>query len=121
MADNEDSIVTVTHGVASPGDAPAAATRRMYVSLFGALGLHCRERPLLVDVPVGATVAEVIEVLGRRLGPAFLEGVMETTREKSRCCRIFVNGSQVELEARLPGGNAAPRVELIVLTAFEGG
>jgi hypothetical protein len=121
MADNEDSIVTVTHGVAYPGGAPAAVTQRVYVSLFGALGVHCRERPLLVDVPVGATVAEVIEVLGRQLGSAFLEGVMETTREKFRCCRIFVNGSQVELEARLPGGSAAPKVELIVLTAFEGG
>jgi hypothetical protein len=121
MTDDEDSIVTVTHGVTPPGGAPAAATRRVYVSLFGALGVHCRERPLLVEVPVGATVAEVIEVLGRRLGSAFLEDVMETSREKFRCCRIFVNGTRVGLEARLPGGSATPEVELIVLTAFEGG
>jgi len=121
MADNEDSIVTLTPGVACSGGAPAAATRRVQVSLFGALGVHCRERPLLVDVPVGATVAEVIEVLGRRLGSAFLEDVLETTGEKCRCCRIFVNGSLVELEARLPAGSAAAKVEFIVLTAFEGG
>ena len=121
MADNEDSIVTVTHGVAYPGGVPAALTQRVYVSLFGALGVHCRERPLLVDVPFCATVTEVSEVLGRRLGSAFLEGVMETTGEKSRSCRIFVNGTRVELEYRLPGSNATPKVELIVLTAFEGG
>ncbi len=121
MADNQDSIVTLTPGVACPGSAPAAAMQRVSVSLFGALGVHCRERPLLVDVAVGATIAEVIEVLGRRLGPAFLEDVMETGRDKCRCCRIFVNGAQVELEARLPGGSAPPKLELIVLTAFEGG
>jgi hypothetical protein len=121
MADNEDSIVTVAHGVAFPRGVPAAKTQRVSVSLFGALTRHCRERPLLVDVPFGATVAEVIEVLGRRLGSAFLEDVMETTGEKVRNCRIFVNGARVELEARLPGGNTAPKVELIILTAFEGG
>jgi molybdopterin converting factor small subunit len=121
MADNGDAIVAVTPGVAYSVGVPTAKTQPVSVSLFGALSRHCRERPLLVEVPLGATVAEVIEVLGRRLGSAFLEDVRETTGEKFRTCRIFVNGTRVEFEARLPGGNAVPKVELIVLTAFEGG
>lgn len=121
MADNGDSIAAVTHSVAYSAGVPTAKTRPVSVSLFGALSRHCRERPLLVEVPVGATVAEVIEVLGCRLGSAFLEDVRETSGEKFRTCRIFVNGTRVEFEARLPGGTAAPKVELIVLTAFEGG
>jgi molybdopterin converting factor small subunit len=121
MADDADSIAAVAHGEAYSGGVPAAATQPVSVSLFGALSRHCHERPLLVEVPAGATVAEVIEALGRRLGSAFLEDVRETSGEKFRTCRIFVNGTRVEFEARLPGGRATPRVELIVLTAFEGG
>lgn len=121
MADSGDSITAVTRGVANSAGVLTAKTQPVSVSLFGALSRHCRERPLLIDVAVGATVAEVIEALGHRLGSAFLEDVRETSGEKFRTCRIFVNGMRVEFEARLPGGSAAPKVELIVLTAFEGG
>jgi hypothetical protein len=99
----------------------AVAMQRVHVSLFGALAVHCRQRPLRVDVPAGATVAEVIDVLGRRLGSGFLDGVLEHTGEKFRYCRIFVDGLQVELDAHIPSGSAAPTVEFIVLTVFEGG
>lgn len=119
MADDEALTRAVIQGARRAGG--AAAPRRVHVSLFGGLGIYCRERPLVVDVPAEATVADVIDVLGRRLGSAFLDSVMESSGERNRCCRIFVNGSRVELEARLPAGGSTPEIELIVLTAFEGG
>lgn len=113
--------VTDERGNACPVGAPMEAMQRVSVSLFGALGVLCRERPVVVDVPVGATVADVIAVLGRRLGPDFLADVLEPNGEKFRYCRIFVDGSPVDLDARLPGGGAASKIEFIVMTAFEGG
>jgi len=131
MVASMHSIVTAARPLSEPdgshrdvsdhGGAAAVATQRVHVSLFGALAMHYRERPLRVDVPAGATVAEVVDVLGRRLGSGFLDGVLERTGEKFRYCRIFVDGLPVELDSRLPGGSAAPNVEFIVLTAFEGG
>jgi hypothetical protein len=51
----------------------------------------------------------LIDVPGRRLDSAFLEDVMETSREKFRCCRVFVDGSRVELEAPSPVGAQLPK------------
>jgi len=108
------------HGGEEPMDAaPAGCLVR--VSLYGGLARLMPARPTIVQAPRGATVAWILGELGRTLGPAFTEGVMHSPREKRGVCRIFLDGLPVELDDPLSCADAAVDLDLIVLTAIEGG
>lgn len=107
-----------------PQDASKAAADRyrVHVWLFGSLSMISAERHLVFDVPDGARVAWIVEALGQRLGCRLVNQIMETPDRKFGVCRIFFNGVQVELEDELaPQGAQGSDIEIIVLTALEGG
>jgi hypothetical protein len=91
------------------------------VSLYGGLSALMPVRPANVTVPSHAKGGWIVDELGRALGPRFTEGVMDSPSAKRGVCRIFLDGLPVELDDRLPPGDGAPDLELIVLTAIEGG
>ncbi|WP_141400574.1 MoaD/ThiS family protein [Magnetospirillum sp. 15-1] len=104
------------------GEAGEPGHQAVRLWLFGGLSVLCPERPLTLEVPPGITVGELLGILGRRLGAALLESVMETPSRKFSICRVFIDGMPVDLDDRLPetpGGLSD--FELIVLTAAEGG
>ena len=107
--------------VVPPSLAPPPAERPVHVWLFGGLGMLTPERPLVLLVPEGATIGQVVDALGRRLGSRLTERVMDTPERKFGICRLFLDGLHVDLDDTLPAGGAAPDLELIVLTASEGG
>lgn len=106
-------------GKAANRKAEPALTVRVW--LFGQLAGLSGERPLVLRVAPGALVGEVIAELAGRLGSCLLDRVMETPERKQGICRLFLDGYDVELADRLPDTGAALDLELIVLTASEGG
>lgn len=93
----------------------------MHVWLFGGLARLAPARPLVVEARQGCSVAEIITALDHQLGAGLLDCIMETPTRKLGICRLFLDGLSVELDERLPLGAAAADLELIVLTASEGG
>ncbi len=102
--------------------APAAGASRIRVRvwLFGLIARMAGERDVSLDLPLGAKVADVLAALCQRYGETFAHDLMRTRKEKSSACRISVNGRLVhDLETRLADENTT--VEIIVLSAYEGG
>ncbi len=92
------------------------------VWLFGALSTLSSERPLVLNFTPGFTVRDVINELGNRCGPAFLNQVLCAEGSLLRCCRLFADGSPVdELDAPLGADGSAIEVEIILLMGYEGG
>jgi hypothetical protein len=103
------------------GSNPSQDSRVVRIFLYGGLSSLMLVRPAIVNVPHDATVGSIVGELSLALGPRFTEGVMHAPNQKRGVCRIFVNGVPVELDDRLPPGDAVSDLELIVLTAIEGG
>jgi molybdopterin converting factor small subunit len=90
------------------------------VWLFGWISRMTATREATFELPVGATVADVLTALGQRFGETMRDELMRTRKEKSSACRISLNGRLVhDLDA--PLGTQAAVVEIIVLSAYEGG
>lgn len=106
-------------GRRAKGDAPAGHEVRVW--LFGGLSPLTPVRPMTLRAPSTATVGSVIDDLGRVLGPEFLSRILDSPGRKLCTCRVFLDGLSVELDDPLPSGQAAHDLELIVLTAVEGG
>ena len=92
------------------------------VWLFGSLADSIPERPLRLQLGNPFTIADVIAELGRRGGAEFLAKVTAADGGLLSHCRVFVNGEPVE-EIRVPLGadDSAAQIEMILLTAAEGG
>jgi hypothetical protein len=105
-----------------PASENQSKTQIVRIWLYGALSQLCHERPLTIEFPRGITVSEMIEILSRHVGSDLIEKIMETPSRKLNVCRIFLDGTLVGLDDRLPdaaGGSA--EFEMIMLTAIEGG
>ena len=100
----------------------AGAPVSVEVWLFGSLADSIPERPLRLRFGSEFTIAEVIAELGRRGGAEFLAKVTAPDGGLLSHCRVFVNGEPVE-ETRVPvcGDDTVAHIEMILLTAAEGG
>lgn len=101
------------------GDGRVAAVR---VWLYGTLANVAAARPIELQLPARFSADTVIAELGRRLGPEFLGHLVDAAGRKYEHCRVFVDGVEVE-HSHLPvhEGTTAATVEMILLTAIEGG
>ena len=103
-------------------DSCPAAGIAVRVWLFGALSNLSVERPLVLNFAAGFTVRDVINEIGKRCGPVFLNQVLCAEGSLLRCCRLFADGSPVdELDAPLGTDGSAIEVEMILLMGYEGG
>ncbi len=91
-----------------------------HVWLFGWIGRMVGERETFLQLPAGAKLRDVLAALGRRYGETMLDELMRTRKEKSSACRISLNGRLVH-DLDTPLGSGAATVEIIVLSAYEGG
>lgn len=104
-----------------PGAGEGEAAR-INVWLYGTLAMDVAERPVRLQLPAPFSTDMVIRELGRRLGDAFRERVLDADGRKLCYCRIFVDGAEVEDPMQPIRAGAAPAtVEMILLTAIEGG
>lgn len=107
-----------------PGAAPASEDRpvRVQVWLFGSLNDQAGSSPVTVQFQRPFSVNDVIAELGRVLGRAFLDRLTDSAGVMFRICRVFVDGEAVEdVAAPIETAAAQTTVELILLTAAEGG
>jgi len=99
-----------------------AAPVSVKVWLYGNLASVSEERPLVLQIPQGFTVADVLAELTRRYGEAFSDHVFAADGRKIRQCRVFVDGLPADdVDTPVHAGTAPALVEIILLTAIEGG
>ena len=92
------------------------------VWLFGSLAGALPERPFRLQLPAPFAVADVVAELGRQCGGEFASKVSAGDGRLLRHCRVFVNGEAVEDPAApVYAGESAVQIEMILLTAAEGG
>jgi hypothetical protein len=103
--------------------APAPGTPvAVLACLFGSLACASSASPIELELPHPFTARDVVEALARRLGAEFRARVLDAAGRKYRHCRIFADGLPAEdLDAPLRAGAGAARIEMILLTAAEGG
>ena len=101
---------------------PCADRIEVHARLFGALASTSDERSFRLQLPPTATVADVLTLLGERLGEGFLAQVLNESGGKRRCCRLFVGGYAVEDLTTALGAIPDPsEIDIILLIAPEGG
>jgi hypothetical protein len=102
--------------------ADSGAMVLVQVSLFGSLAGAIDERPLALELQTPFAVDDVIAELGRRFGAAFLAKVTTPDGERVRHCRVYLDGEEIEdTAAPVRTRNARAQMEMIMLTAAEGG
>ncbi len=91
------------------------------VWFFGMIRQLTGERDVALTVPCGSTVADVLTALIGRFGSEFRDQIMRVVGKKS-CCRVSLDGYLVkDLATPVGAGTGAATVEIIVLSAQEGG
>ena len=115
-------------GAASPIALPPAPSRvgappiSVKVWLYGSLARILEERPVEVKLPEGFSVGDVMTELGRRYGKEFLDRVVAPDGHKLSHCRVYVDGLPAdEVDTPVHAGSSPAVVEMILLTAIEGG
>ena len=99
-----------------------AGSSHVHVQLFGALAAVSAERSIRLELPIAATIADVLAILGERLGEPFTARVLDWTGAKHRHCRLFVEGYPVEnMQTPLCARSELTQIEIILLIAPEGG
>lgn len=92
------------------------------VWLYGTLASGVAERPIRLQLPARFSTDAVIRELGCRLGDEFRGLVVDADGRKFCHCRVFVDGVEVENTVQpVHRGPAPATVEMILLTAIEGG
>jgi len=95
---------------------------RVRVQLFGALAALSRQQSVELTLPAGVTIADVIAILGDRLGEAFTTHVIDARGTKHRHCRLFVAGYPIEdVQTPLTLTMELTEIDVILLIAPEGG
>ncbi len=95
---------------------------RIRVQLFGALAALSTQQSVELTLSTGVTIADVIEILGDRLGETFLTHVIDASGVKRRHCRLFIAGYPVEdLQTPLDPATELTEIDIILLIAPEGG
>jgi hypothetical protein len=128
-----DAVVT-HHTFLSPrrvstaaGTAPEPATSdgpvEIRVRLFGMLVGPEVANPMLLQFAAGCALRDVIDELGRRLGPEVMRNVVSENGESFNTCRLFLDGEPVEdMATRISRrGPEAATVEIILFREIEGG
>jgi hypothetical protein len=101
-----------------------AANRPVCVQvwLFGSLHDRVAQNPVTVEFRAPFSVRDVVAELGNRFGREFLERLTDSGGDLLRICRVFVNGQAIDdTAAPLHTASAQAEIELILLTAAEGG
>jgi len=92
------------------------------VLMFGIASVMTGEREVALRLPAGAVVIDVIAALAERYKADLLDDVMSAALKKTSHCRISVNGRLArDLTAPLGTEAGCKVVEIILLSAFEGG
>ncbi len=106
----------------SGADAPGETGIDVEIWLFGYLALVAGERHISLNFPDGISAGDVVRRLADRYGPEIRKNIFDDTGAKSRFCRIFLNGLPIEtLDAPLEADAKQQALELILLSAYEGG
>ena len=101
---------------------PGTAELDVCVRMFGMVCAMTGERELTLRLPLDAVVNDVIRALAERYKTALFEEAMSNARQKTSHCRISVDGYLVQdLNAPLRTKGSRTTVEIILLSAFEGG
>lgn len=105
---------------AARGPQPEAGGRvAVQALLFGTLAPAGGAAPIRLEFHHPFSARDVIEALAQRLGDTFRARVLDAAGRKVRHCRVFADGVPVEdVDARIA---PATRIEMILLTAAEGG
>ena len=107
-----------------PSEELSGANRSVSVQvwLFGSLHDGIAENPVTLQLPVPFSVRDAVAELGKLLGREFLERLTDSGGDLLRICRVFVNGQAIDdTAAPIRTTAAQAEIELIVLTAAEGG
>ncbi len=105
-------------GAAGAAGAPLAAQ----VWLFGRLARAAEKQPLTLALPNPFCVRDLIAELRRLCGAEAFAPLVATSAGRLRDCRVFVDGLPIEDAGAPIEPRASPaRVEIILLTAIEGG
>jgi len=99
---------------------PAAAGVEVQVWLFGRLARPEVANPLQLAFAGGCAVRDVIDELGRRLGPDFLGNLVNESGASLNTCRVFVDG-EAATDMATPIRRATATVEIILFREIEGG
>ena len=106
----------------SPTKKGAASPVAVTVWPYGTLASVFAERPLELQLPEGFSVGDVLAELTRRYGNEFSDRVIGRDGRKFRHCRVFVDGLPADdVETPVHAGPSPALVEIILLTAIEGG
>jgi hypothetical protein len=123
-----DAVVSGSRFWSQPeGAAPALAAGRdapvcVQVLMFGALANAIADRPITLALHPPFCIADVMAELGRRYGGAFLSLIAAPNGAKLNHCRVYVNGEPANDPAKpVQCGKSSTQIEIILLTAVEGG
>lgn len=99
-----------------------AAQTSVKVWLYGTLAGVSEQRPVELQISQDFTVTDVLAELSRRYGEGFSDHVIGPDGRKFRHCRVFVDGLPADdVDTPVHAGPAPALVEMILLTAIEGG
>jgi hypothetical protein len=124
-----DAVVSGSRFWSQPegAEAPAPGAGRnapvsVQVLLFGALANAIADRPITLALYPPFRIADVMIELGRRYGDEFLSLIAAPNGAKLNHCRVYVNGEPANDPARpVQPGISSAQIEIILLTAVEGG
>jgi len=107
----------------SDQDAPATKqpTLAVRVKFMGDLPSLTGQRNLLVTLPEGATVGELLETLSRTYGDVFACWVFSGPGKLQHIMLIFVDGENIDQLGGLAAKLGNSEVEVIMLPIIEGG
>ncbi|MCC6144077.1 MAG: hypothetical protein IT368_09745 [Candidatus Hydrogenedentes bacterium] len=92
------------------------------VWLFGGLADGVAERPITLQFREGFCPRDVFTAMRVRLGDDFVDQIADAQGNKFRYCRLFIDGMAADdVDAPVRSTSAATQVEMILLTATEGG
>ncbi len=101
---------------------PCPTKIEVHVHMFGMVSAMTGEREVTLHLPLDAVVNDVIAALAERYKTPLFEDAMAMAGKKTSHCRISVNGHLVrEPTAPLTAEGGRSSVEIILLSAFEGG
>ncbi len=94
----------------------------MTVKFLGFLERLAGRREACVEVDEGATVLDLLRLLGEGYGPGFSTALFRAPGQVQTHLRVFLNEEEAAMTDSLASGDpSAAKVHLLVLPAFEGG
>ena len=91
------------------------------VKFFGALPRLTGNRETSLAVDADATVADLLETLGRAYGRPFSDAIFRTPGEWQTHVRVFLDEHEAAPTDRIVSGESGREVALLVIPGFEGG